>query len=83
MIVRESLHHAQAKPHGVALFTIPILLARRLQRAIKTAVINADRTHLDVMIARITHDLRRGVKPHGLRIEKRRTENIGMMAFQP
>ena len=35
------------------------------------------------MIAGIAHDLRRRVKPHGLRIEQGSTKYIGMMALHP
>ncbi|MNE78921.1 hypothetical protein D3C87_1432770 [compost metagenome] len=66
MFVGKPFHQAHTEPHGKPLVAFRILLTRGLQRAIEAAVIDTDRAHLHAMIARIAHDLRRGVKPHGL-----------------
>ena len=56
---------------------------RRLQRAIEVRGIHADRPGINAMVARIADDLRRCVKTHRLRIEKRGTKDIRVMAFEP
>jgi hypothetical protein len=35
------------------------------------------------VLARIPHDLRRRVEPHRLRVQQRRAENVGVVAFHP
>ena len=55
----------------------------RLQRAIPVGTIDIDRPHLDAMLLRVAHELRRGVETHRLAVEQRRREHVGVMAFDP
>ena len=57
--------------------------AGRLQRAVPAAGIDADRAHLDAMVAGVAHDLGRGVEAHRLGVEQRGAEDVGMVAFHP
>ena len=57
--------------------------APRLQRAVPVAVIDVDRAHLDAVLARVAHDLRRRVEAHRLAVEQRRGEDVGVVAFEP
>ena len=54
-----------------------------LQRAIPSARADVDAAHRDAVLARVAHDLRRGVEPHRLRIQQRAGEGRRVMAFQP
>ena len=45
--------------------------------------IDVDRPHLDAMLLRVAHELRRRIKAHRLAVEQRRGEHIGVMAFDP
>ena len=39
--------------------------------------------HLDAVLPRIAHDLRRGIEAHRLAVEQRRSEDRGVVALQP
>src|SRR5690606_26973850 len=58
-------------------------MLHRFQRAVPSRGIDTDRANLDAILARIAHDLRGGVEAHGLAVEQRGTEDLGMPAFQP
>ena len=64
MGIGKPLDHAQAKPNRKAR-----LVAGRLQRAIPARGIGADRAQLDAMVARIAHDLGRGIEAHRLAVQ--------------
>src|SRR5579883_2052416 len=55
----------------------------RFQSAIPLAVVDVDGADLDTMIARIAHDLSRRVEAHGLAVEQRRGEDIGVESLDP
>ena len=55
----------------------------RLQRAVPARGVDADRADLDAVLARVAHDLRRGVEAHRLGVEQRRAEHVRMLALQP
>ena len=76
--VREPLHHAHAKPDRE---TVPFV--HRLKRAIPAGRVDANRTNLDTMVARVTTNLRWRVKPHWLRIEQGSAKDVGMPALHP
>ena len=50
-----------------------------LQRAIPAAGIDADRPHLDAMLARVADELGGGVEAHRLGVEQGRAEDVRMM----
>ena len=50
---------------------------------IPRAAIDAYRTDLDAMFARIADDLRGRIEPHRLGVEQGRAENVGMVALHP
>ena len=62
--IGEAAHHAHAEPDRKA-----VLVLGRLQRAVPSGSVDVDGPHLDAVIARIAHDLRRRVKSHRLRIQ--------------
>ena len=53
------------------------------QRAVPVGQIDVGGQHRDAMLARIAHDLRRGVEAHRLRIEQRAGEGRRVMALHP
>src|SRR5689334_19753666 len=59
--------------------------ARRatLERAIPIAAADADRPHLDTVVARVAHQLRWRIEPHGLAVDERTGEGRGLMALEP
>ena len=59
------------------------MLADRLERAIPARGVDAHRPHLDAVVARVAHDLGRGIEPHWLGVEERRAEHIGMPTLPP
>ena len=73
----ESVDLAEAEPHGV------IPAAALLQRVLRVAERHVDLAHLDAVLAGIADDLRRGVKPHRLRIQQPAAERVGMEMLQP
>ena len=76
--VRQSAHHAQAETDGE-----PVLPVGRLQGAVPSAGVDADRPDIDSVLTCVPHDLGRGVEAHRLGIQKRCAEDIGMVAFEP
>ena len=76
--VGETFDHTDVEPYCEA-----ILPVRWLQGAVPSGGIDADRSHIDTVVARITHDLRGCVEAHRLGIEKRRAEHVGMPALHP
>ena len=64
VVVGQPGDHAQAQPNR------EILAGRRLQRAVPARGIDADRTHLDAVLACVAHDLRGRIEPHGLRVQQ-------------
>ena len=77
-VLARPLHHAQAEPDGKA-----AVVLGRLQRAVPARGVDADRADLDAVLARVAHDLGRGVEAHRLRVQQRRAEHIRMPALQP
>src|SRR5262245_18850110 len=59
------------------------LSAGRLERAVPLAPIDVGLARLDAVRAGATHDLRRRVEAHRLRIEERGGKGGGVMAFEP
>src|SRR6476659_5257264 len=55
----------------------------RFQCANPERVVDIDRAHLDLVLARVADDLRRRVKPHRLAVEQRAGEDLGIEAFDP
>ena len=45
--------------------------------------IDIDRAHLDAMLLRVAHDLRRRIEAHRLAVEQRGREHIRVVAFDP
>ena len=60
-----------------------ILADGRLERVVPIGMVDVGRAHLDMMFAGIADDLGRGIKPHGLGIQKRTGKDIRVMAFHP
>src|SRR5882672_736425 len=58
-------------------------VAGRLERAVPIAQIYVRRTKLHPMLTRIPHELGRLVEAHGLAVEDRRAEDLGMVSFDP
>ena len=54
-----------------------------LQRAVPLAAQHVHRQHGDMVFTCITHQLRRGVKAHGLAVEQRGQKRIRVVAFEP
>ena len=73
----QALEEAQAQPHRM------MGAGRLFKRVVPRAFIDIGRAHLNPVRLRIPHELRGGIKAHGLRIEDRRTENIRVMTFEP
>ncbi len=46
-------------------------------------MIDVRRPHLDAVLARVAHDLRRRVEAHRLRVQQRGGEGVRIAAFQP
>src|SRR5499427_8297403 len=55
----------------------------RLQRIVPAGVIDIDRPHLDVVLSRVAHDLGGRIETHGLAVEQRRSEYVGIVALHP
>ena len=68
--VSKTFDHAHAEPYREAMLPV-----RQFQGAVPSGGVDTDRQDFDAMVARIAHDLRRWVKAHRLRIEKRRAEH--------
>src|SRR5215468_11762693 len=58
-------------------------LGAQLQRAVPVRTIDIDRPHLDAVLLRIAHDLRRRVETHGLAVEEGCCKSVGITAFDP
>ena len=76
--VGQSTDHPHAEPHSELIFYVC-----RFKRAIPARGIDADRLDFNAMVAGIAGDLRRSVKPHGLRIQQRSARDFRVPAFQP
>ena len=93
IVLGQAADLAQAEPHRVGGVDIvphrgmagvrARFVAGRFQRAIPVRCIDIDVAHLDAMLLRVAHDLRRRVEAHRLAVEQRRREHIRVMAFQP
>ena len=44
---------------------------------------DADRPHFNAVIARVAHQLRRRIEPHGLAVDERAGESRGFMTLEP
>src|SRR4029077_11770107 len=55
----------------------------RFQCANPERVVDIDRAHLDLVLARVADDLRRRVKPHRLAVEQGAGEDLGVETFDP
>src|SRR5262249_51927394 len=75
MRVNRSLHGKGSCKSGIR--------AGNLQRAVPVAVVDVRRAGLDAVFYCIAHDLGRGVKAHGLTIEKSAGEYCRIVAFHP
>ncbi len=73
------LHLAKAE----AKRTMGAAIALWLERTVPIAQIDIDGMHLDAMRLRVAHDLRRRIEAHGLAVEQRAGEDLGMKAFEP
>ncbi len=76
--VGQAPHHAQSQPHREL-----VLPLRGLEGAVPSRGVDADRPHLDPVLAGVPHDLGRGVEAHRLGVEQGGAEDIGMPAFEP
>ena len=56
---------------------------RLLQRAVPAGKIDVDLADFDAVVARVTHKLGRRVETHGLGVEDRRAEDIGIKGLEP
>ena len=94
VLLRQSLDLAQAQSQGVGRADVArhVVVERveprggglaRLERGVPVGMIDVDRAHVHAMLAQVAHDLRRRVKPHGLRIEQRRREHVRVAALEP
>src|SRR5688572_29804180 len=54
-----------------------------LQRAVPVRMIDIGGAHPDAMLARIAHELRRGIEAERLRVQHGGAEHIRIEAFQP
>ena len=57
--------------------------AARFQRAVPVGEVDVGGAHLDAVLARIAHDLRRRIEAHRLRVQQRRRERRRVMALDP
>jgi hypothetical protein len=53
------------------------------QQAIPVRAVDIDLADLDAMFARVADQLRRRIKPHRLRIQHRRAEDVGIIGLDP
>src|SRR5271157_4660939 len=58
-------------------------LSNRLKRMIPLAGVHIDGPHLHAMLTRIAHQLGGRVKAHGLAVQNRGGEHVGVIALQP
>ncbi|MPL91562.1 hypothetical protein SDC9_37637 [bioreactor metagenome] len=58
-------------------------VAAPLEAVVPARVVDADRPHLDPVLAQVAHDLGGGVKPHRLAVQQRAGEDRRVVAFQP
>src|SRR5262249_15845871 len=77
----ETANEAKAEPHGVTHSFSVRGRGSRLQRTIPVAEIDVDRADLHVMLARVTHQLRRLIKSHWLTVEDGGAEHVGIATF--
>ena len=49
----------------------------------QSLTVHVDRPHLDAVLARVAHQLRRRVEAHRLAVEQRREEGVGVVALDP
>src|SRR6185312_5492422 len=78
LLLRKPLHLVEAEPEGAW-----FVRAGRLQRAIPPTEIDVDGAHLDAVLARVAHELRRRIESHRLAVEKRSGEDLGMEPLDP
>ena len=58
-------------------------LLRLLQTVVPAARVDVHRAHGDAVLARIPHDLGRGVEAHGLGVQQRARERVRVVALEP
>ena len=86
---RQARHQAQPQTNGGLPRANAGKLARvlrgggHLQRTVPSAAGHVHCPHLDAVALGVLHQLRRGVKPHRLRVDERRHEARGFVAFEP
>lgn len=78
MGIRQAFYHAHAQAHGEAIF-----VSSGLQRAVPAGGVHADRANLNAMDLGVANDLRWGVEAHGLGVQQRRAEDVGVPALHP
>ncbi len=74
----EALDLVQAQAHGRA-----GLAGQGFERGFPAALGDVDRQHPHAVAAGVLHQLRGGVKAHGLGIQQRGQKGFGLMAFEP
>ena len=70
-------HQAQSQPQR------GLVIRAALQRAIPITAAHTDGPHFNAVIARIAHQLRRRIEPHGLAVDERAGEGRGFVTLQP
>ena len=78
MGIGETLGQTQPEAHRAA-----AIVAGRLQRAIPSRRIDAERADLDAMVLCVPHDLGGGVEAHRLAVEQGGAEHVRMPALEP
>ena len=73
----KTFHQAQAEPQRGC------IVRAAFERAVPVAVADADGPHLDAMLARVAHELRRRVEAHRLAVEQRAGERRGLVTLEP
>src|SRR5262249_47817273 len=77
LIFVQTRDQPEAEAHSVA----PAV--GRLQCAVPFAEIDVDATHLDAVLARVAHELRRLIEAHRLAVDDGGAEDVGIVALDP
>ena len=68
---------------GMAIEDAAWIEDRLLQRAVPAGKIDVDLADFDAVVARVAHKLGRRVETHGLGVEDRRAEDVGIKGLEP
>ena len=81
VLLAQAAHLTQAEAECTALRAAP--LPRVFQAVVPPARVDIHRAHFDAVLARIPHDLGGGVEAHGLGVQERAGEGVGVVALEP